>query len=182
MERPGFRPDPTLYGKGGGDAAKPFWQRRARNQSFGDLLRIQVAYGLGEPHSEGFCEWTDHADDDIRTGIWQCYTLVLLATTVDAQTDRYDLLANNPMAENRPTSGTTKLLKGKLLSLANGPDVPTDQHAWDQGWHRRALQWSNPGRQPPLLPCLCGDVPRPFDPSIRYDASNPRGGLNLMLT
>ena len=87
-----------------------------------------------------------------------------------------------PMAENRPTSGTTKLLKGKLLSLANGPDVPTDQHAWDQGWHRRALQWSNPGRQAPLLRCLCGDVPRAFDPSIRYDASNPRGGLNLMLT
>lgn len=38
-----------------------------------------------------------------------------LATLAQAQTDRYDALANSPMAENRPTPQTTKLLKNELL-------------------------------------------------------------------
>ena len=38
-----------------------------------------------------------------------------LATLGQAQTDRYDALANSPMFENRPTPETAKLLKDELL-------------------------------------------------------------------
>ena len=37
------------------------------------------------------------------------------ATLVQAQTDRYDALANSAMVENRPTPETGKLLKEELL-------------------------------------------------------------------
>jgi hypothetical protein len=37
------------------------------------------------------------------------------AASAQAQTDRYEALANSPMVENRPTSETVKLLKDELL-------------------------------------------------------------------
>jgi hypothetical protein len=40
---------------------------------------------------------------------------VSFATLAQAQTDRYDALANSPMTENRPTPETAKLLKDELL-------------------------------------------------------------------
>ncbi len=38
-----------------------------------------------------------------------------LPTLAHAQMDRYDALANSPMAENRPTPATAKLLRDELL-------------------------------------------------------------------
>ena len=38
-----------------------------------------------------------------------------LPTLASAQMDRYDALANSPMAENRPTPATAKLLRDELL-------------------------------------------------------------------
>ena len=38
-----------------------------------------------------------------------------LPTPASAQMDRYDALANSPMAENRPTPATAKLLRDELL-------------------------------------------------------------------
>jgi hypothetical protein len=40
---------------------------------------------------------------------------VALSTLANAQTDRYEGLANSPMAENRPTSDTGRLLNDELL-------------------------------------------------------------------
>ena len=40
---------------------------------------------------------------------------IALSLPAMAQTDRYDALANSPMAENRPTAETSKLLKDELL-------------------------------------------------------------------
>jgi hypothetical protein len=40
---------------------------------------------------------------------------VALSTLANAQTDRYEALANSPMAENRPTPDTGRLLKDELL-------------------------------------------------------------------
>ena len=48
----------------------------------------------------------------------RCASLIAavgFATVAHAQTDRYDALANSPMAENRPTPETSKLLKDELL-------------------------------------------------------------------
>jgi hypothetical protein len=39
----------------------------------------------------------------------------ILPASTQAQSDRYDALANSPMVENRPTAETTKLLKDELL-------------------------------------------------------------------
>jgi hypothetical protein len=41
---------------------------------------------------------------------------VSFAPLAHAQTDRYDALANSPMAENQPTPETSKLLKDELLA------------------------------------------------------------------
>jgi hypothetical protein len=41
--------------------------------------------------------------------------IVCLSTYAQAQTNRYDALANSPMVENRPTAETSKLLKDELL-------------------------------------------------------------------
>src|SRR5262245_19656127 len=40
---------------------------------------------------------------------------VNFVTLVEAQTDRYDALANSAMVENRPTQETAKLLRDELL-------------------------------------------------------------------
>jgi hypothetical protein len=41
--------------------------------------------------------------------------IISSSTFVQAQTDRYEALANSPMVENRPTAETAKLLKDELL-------------------------------------------------------------------
>jgi hypothetical protein len=41
--------------------------------------------------------------------------LICAAAPAHAQTDRYEALANSPMAENRPTPETAKRLKDELL-------------------------------------------------------------------
>src|SRR5215831_9589769 len=40
---------------------------------------------------------------------------LVFAASAQAQTDRYEALANSPMVENRPTLETSKLLKNELL-------------------------------------------------------------------
>jgi len=40
---------------------------------------------------------------------------VCATASANAQTDRYEALANSPMVENRPTPETAKLLKDELL-------------------------------------------------------------------
>src|SRR5215831_7770453 len=40
---------------------------------------------------------------------------LVFAASAQAQTDRYEALANSPMVENRPTVETSKLLKNELL-------------------------------------------------------------------
>jgi hypothetical protein len=40
---------------------------------------------------------------------------LIFAASAQAQTDRYEGLANSPMVENRPTPETSKLLKNELL-------------------------------------------------------------------
>ena len=41
--------------------------------------------------------------------------IALLVSTAHAQTNRFDALADSPMAENRPTPETAKLLRDELL-------------------------------------------------------------------
>jgi hypothetical protein len=57
----------------------------------------------------------------MRTTQWKVAACVVLLaactapTLANAQTDRYEALANSPMVENRPTSETSRLLKNELL-------------------------------------------------------------------
>src|SRR5215470_2969091 len=52
-----------------------------------------------------------------RPMLWTAlvFATIALSMRAGAQTDRYDALANSPMAENRPSADAAKVLKDELL-------------------------------------------------------------------